>query len=145
MRKFRSPVCPFCGKKVNPLLTWSLKKQGEYQCSKCGKHSNIVLDPTVSLFGILAIFFSIVTFLIFKFFVDDVNLLCVILMIIPFLIFNILTLFLVRLKKPVFRKTAAEPPHQNPQSPRSADYHTPTNMQRENIQRNSYNMNQRKM
>lgn len=126
MSKFRSPVCPFCGKKVNPLLTWSLKKQGEYQCSKCGKHSNIVLDPTVSLFGILAIFLSIVTLLIFKFFVGNVNLMCVILMILPFLFFNILTLFLVRLKKPVFRKTAKVPQNNNAQNFRSD--HAPSNM-----------------
>jgi hypothetical protein len=109
MKKFRSPACPYCGKKVNPIRTWCLKKQGEYQCGKCQGISNIVLDPTMSLFGVSAIFLSVLIFLIFKFFVGEVNLLCVILMILPFLIFNLLALFLVRLKKPVFRKVPKGP------------------------------------
>jgi len=138
MRKFRSPACPYCGKKVNPLLSWSLKKQGEYQCSKCRGTSNVILDPTVSLFGVSAIFLSVIFLLVFKFFVGEVNLLCVVLMILPFLIFNILALFLIRLKKPVFRKTVKAPQRRNPESPRPTEHHVPTNSPRENIEKNQY-------
>lgn len=147
MRKFRSPVCPYCGKKVNPLRTWNLKKQGEYQCSKCSGISNIVLDPTVSLFGVTAIFLSVLTFLIFKFFVGEVNLLCVILMIVPFLIFNILALFLVRLKKPVFRKVpkGSNPPtgvnglqKKNSENYYTTEYQNPMILPTENGGKNQY-------
>ena len=104
MSRLKKPICPYCGKKIKFLQSWSLKKQGEYQCRNCQKISNVELDPLVSFFGVLAIFLSIIIFLIFKFLIDDVTLGCVILMMIPYLFFSIISLFLIRLKKPAMRK-----------------------------------------
>ena len=38
----RLPVCPNCGKRMNPLVAWLYKTKGEYCCPACGIHSNVV-------------------------------------------------------------------------------------------------------
>ena len=34
MKGFRMPVCPYCGKKVDLITTWMLRRQGEYRCPR---------------------------------------------------------------------------------------------------------------
>ena len=36
MQYFGVPICPYCKKRVNLIRTWSLKRQGEYKCPRCG-------------------------------------------------------------------------------------------------------------
>ena len=45
MQYFGVPRCPYCKKRVNLIRTWSLKRQGEYRCPRCGGISNIFLSP----------------------------------------------------------------------------------------------------
>ncbi len=53
--RLRKPKCPYCGTKLNYAKTWALKRRGEYICPKCGGLSNVRLDPLLYRFGILAI------------------------------------------------------------------------------------------
>lgn len=117
MSKFRLPQCPYCGKKVNPLLGWYLKFQGQYHCSKCGGTSNVVLDSAVYIVAGVAVILSLVLLLICILLKKIFGLWGALLVIIPFLIFTVLSVFLVRLKKPV-RKVPKGSPRPTEQSER---------------------------
>lgn len=141
------PVCPYCKKRVNLVRTWSLKRQGEYQCPRCGGISNIFLSPLVWVFALLAIFSGVAVYFFHKFVLDDVSLNTVEQILIPFALFFLLSLFFVYLEKPVIKKVPRsevdkrgrrvkreEPPRQTSSQmfydtgeylPRS-DYHTGT-------------------
>ena len=56
MQYFGVPTCPYCKKRVNLIRTWSLKRQGEYRCPRCGGISNIYLSPLVYVFALVAVF-----------------------------------------------------------------------------------------
>ncbi|WP_411676394.1 hypothetical protein [Caproicibacter sp.] len=115
MKKFRKPRCPFCGNKIGLANTWALKIQGEYLCPKCGGISNIVMDRLIYLFAFLAILVSAVFFAVgfLGFLPLDIWLLLLVLL--PFLLFYLISVFLVRLKKPAVRKRRA-PPGARPQN-----------------------------
>ena len=55
MQYFGVPRCPYCKKRVNLIRTWSLKRQGEYRCPRCGGISNIFLSPLVYVFALLEV------------------------------------------------------------------------------------------
>lgn len=104
MRYFGVPVCPYCKKRVNLIRTWSLKKQGEYICPRCGGISNIYLSPLIYVFALLAIFSSGTVYFFHRFILDDVELSTVVQVIVPFAVFFLLSLFMVYLAKPVIKK-----------------------------------------
>lgn len=104
MKYFGIPKCPYCGKRVNIIRRWLLKKQGEYKCPRCGGISNIYLSPLIYVFGILAIFSSGVLYFFHKFVLEDIEPKTAIQVIIPFAIFFLLSLFMVYLSKPVIKK-----------------------------------------
>ena len=74
MQYFGVPKCPYCKKRVNFIRTWSLKRQGEYQCPRCGGISNIFLSPLVYVFALLAVFSGAAVYFFHKFILDDVDL-----------------------------------------------------------------------
>ena len=51
-----------------------LKRQGEYQCPRCGGISNIFLSPLVYVFALLAVFSGAAVYFFHKFILDDVDL-----------------------------------------------------------------------
>ncbi len=104
MRYFGIPVCPYCKKRVNLIRTWSLKKQGEYRCPRCGGISNVFLSPLIYIFAVLAIFSSVALFFFHRFMLDDVSLKTVVQVFIPFAAFFFLSLFMVYLAKPVIKR-----------------------------------------
>ena len=53
-KRLRTPVCPYCGNRLNYVKAWVLKRRGEYICPKCGGLSNVALDPLVRGAGALA-------------------------------------------------------------------------------------------
>ena len=67
MQYFGVPKCPYCKKRVNFIRTWSLKRQGEYQCPRCGGISNIFLSPLVYVFALLAVFSGAAVYFFHKF------------------------------------------------------------------------------
>ena len=74
MQYFGVPRCPYCKKRVNLIRTWSLKRQGEYQCPRCGGISNVFLSPLIYVLALLAVFSSGAIYFFHKFVLDDVDL-----------------------------------------------------------------------
>ncbi len=139
MKYFSVPICPYCKKRVNLIRTWSLKRQGEYLCPRCGGISNIYLSPLVYVFALMAVLGGGALYFFHKFVLDDVSLMTVVQVLIPFAVFFLLSLFMVYLEKPVIktvskaevdrRRRAEErrearkkgtpvPPRERPQEPR---------------------------
>lgn len=114
MKYFGVPKCPYCGKRVNLIRTWSLKKEGEYKCPRCSGISNIFLSPLIYVMAGLAIFFGTIIYFFHKFVANDVGLKVVVYVAIPFVAFFILSLFTPYLKKPIIKKA---PPKRRPNQP----------------------------
>lgn len=100
------PTCPYCKKRVNLIRTWSLKRQGEYQCPRCGGISNIYLSPLVYVLALLAIFGGGSMYFFHKFVLDDISLETALYVFIPFAVFFFFSLFMVYLEKPVIKKVS---------------------------------------
>lgn len=108
MRYFGVPICPYCKKRVNLIRTWSLKRQGEYQCPRCGGISNIFLSPLIYVLAMLAIFAGGAMYFFHKFVLDDITIDTAIYVFIPFAAFFLFSLFMVYLEKPVIKKVSKE-------------------------------------
>lgn len=106
MQYFGVPTCPYCKKRVNLIRTWSLKRQGEYRCPRCGGISNIFLSPLIYVFALLAVFAGGAVYFFHKFILDDISITTAIQVIIPFAIFFLISLFMVYLAKPVIKKVS---------------------------------------
>ena len=104
MKKFRQARCPYCGKKVSLLSSWAIKTQGEYKCPKCDGISNIELDSAIQIFAILAVIVSGLIYIINMLAVKNISLFSILIISLPYLIFYLQSIFLVRLRKPVIRK-----------------------------------------
>ena len=103
MQYFGVPTCPYCKKRVNLIRTWSLKRQGEYRCPRCGGISNIYLSPCVRVRpgggvcrGGHLLFPQVYS--------GRHHLTTGIQVVIPFAVFFLLSLFMVYLAKPVIKK-----------------------------------------
>ena len=110
MKPLDLPSCPFCGRRVNPIRAWYLKKEGEYRCPRCGNYSNVLLAPITPYLGALAVIISIIIFLITRALKKEVEFTNVIMVLIPFFIFFFLSVFFIRLRKPVYRKKEVSSP-----------------------------------
>jgi len=108
MRYIGIPACPYCRKRVNLIRTWSLKRQGEYQCPRCGGISNIFLSPLVYVLALLAVFGGGAMYFFYKFVLDDISLKTALYVFVPFAAFFLLSLFMVYLEKPVIKKVSKE-------------------------------------
>ena len=108
MQYFGVPRCPYCKKRVNLIRTWSLKRQGEYQCPRCGGISNIYLSPLIYVFALLAVFSAGAVYFFHKFILNDVDLTTCFQVILPFVVFFLLSLFMVYLAKPVIKRVSRE-------------------------------------
>ena len=108
MQYFGVPRCPYCKKRVNLIRTWSLKRQGEYRCPRCGGISNIFLSPLVYVFALLAVFAGGAIYFFHRFVLDDVDLFTCLQVLLPFALFFLLSLFLVYLAKPVIKRVPRE-------------------------------------
>src|SRR5699024_4101087 len=106
MQYFGVPRCPYCKKRVNLIRTWSLKRQGEYQCPRCGGISNVFLSPLIYVLALLAVFSSGAIYFFHKFVLDDVDLTTCLQVAIPFAAFFLLSLFMVYLAKPVIKRVS---------------------------------------
>lgn len=98
------PRCPHCKKGMNVFRIWKIKKQGEYLCPSCKNISNIYLSPLIYILAFMAIAISFAIYYFSKILFKELGIITVIYVIVPFIIFYILSLFMVYLKKPVVRK-----------------------------------------
>lgn len=108
MQYFGIPTCPYCKKRVNLVRTWSLKRQGEFQCPRCGGISNIYLSPLIYVVALFALFAGGAVYFFHKFVLDDISLGTALQVFIPFAIFFLLSVFFVYLAKPVIKKVSRE-------------------------------------
>lgn len=108
MQYFGVPICPYCKKRVNIIRTWSLKRQGEYKCPRCGGISNIFLSPLIYVLAVIAILSGGSIYFFHKFILDDITLSTAFHVFLPFAIFFFLSLFMVYLAKPVIKKVTKE-------------------------------------
>lgn len=134
MKKFRKAECPYCGKKVGVFNAWILKTQGEYKCPKCGAYSNIEMDSAVYLLAVFAAVLSALFFVAHMLLIKVFSILSLVLVPSPFLLFFILSGFLVRLRKPVVRK---KPPagQQRQRPPVPPQNSVPVEPQKEDMER----------
>jgi uncharacterized protein (DUF983 family) len=114
MKKFRKPRCPHCGEKIGLVNAWALKTRGEYLCSKCGGVSNVVLDRLLYLLAFLTILVSGIFFALGMIGLLSLDIWLILLVLLPFLLFYLMSVFLVRLKKPAVRKRQPPPPGRPP-------------------------------
>lgn len=106
MKQLGRTVCPYCGKKVNFFITWGLRRRGEYSCPRCHGISNVFLTGTAIAAAFLAIASSLLLVLFFIFLLQEAVWWSVPVVLAPYVIFYLISLFCVRLKKPVFRRPA---------------------------------------
>ena len=104
MSKIRLPQCPYCGKKVNPIVAWTLRTQGEFICPACGGVSNIAIDPVAKALGVLAAVLGVVMFGAGIVMGEGLPIVEIFVIMAPFVLFSILSTFFVRLKKPILRR-----------------------------------------
>ncbi|MCH4238676.1 MAG: hypothetical protein LKF71_00135 [Oscillospiraceae bacterium] len=108
MKKTRYPKCPYCGKKLNPLLAFRLKSEGEYRCTKCSGISNIELNPAIYKLAVSMVLASAVIFLLEELLVRRFTWYMPLFLLVPFLIFYILCPRFLELKRPVIRRKKME-------------------------------------
>ena len=119
MSKIRLPQCPYCGKKVNPIVAWTLRTQGEFICPACGGVSNIAIDPAAKALGVLAAVVGVVLFGAGIVMGEGLPIVEILVIMAPFVLYSILSTFFVRLKKPILRRR--EKPAQWPARPAGSD------------------------
>lgn len=104
MKHFGIPKCPYCGKHVNLIRMWTLKRDGEFICPYCKGISNVKHSP---LLLVLAGLCAIVAFTIFaftRFVLDKATLMICVYVFLPFVVFFFFSMFMVYLEEPVLRQ-----------------------------------------
>lgn len=51
--------CPYCGKRVSFLSTFSSRRKGEYVCERCGKESKVIIDKRMFFLFAVAVVISL--------------------------------------------------------------------------------------
>ena len=96
--------CPYCEKKVNLMVAWGLRRRGEYRCPRCNGISNVTHSRLLLPLALCAIGVSGLILLLTLFLLEPATGWSVLLVLAPFLVFYIFSLFCVQLKKPVIRR-----------------------------------------
>ena len=103
MKYFGEPQCPYCGKRVNLIRTWSLKRQGEYCCTHCGGYSNVHHLPILYILALVCALVAICDYVFERYIFQTVSLKTVWHVFLPFVVFFIGSLFFIQLKKPTVK------------------------------------------
>jgi hypothetical protein len=106
-KQFGLPCCPYCGKKINPILAWGIKSKGEFGCPQCGGYSNIKLSRPIYWLGLMAVLAAGILLAIF-YITGCMHLQLLLCMLIPFFVFTAISPFFVYLQRilpPGYRPT----------------------------------------
>lgn len=103
MKLFGRAQCPYCGKKVNPVISWGLRRRGEYRCPRCMGISNVFLSSAVPFMALGAIVLGALI-LLYTMTLNPAPWWSVLAVLAPFVVFYLLCLFCVQLRRPVFRR-----------------------------------------
>jgi hypothetical protein len=96
--------CPYCGKKLNFFLAWTLKREGEYRCTACNGISNIIVEPFTRILAIIAVAVSALLFIVFGLILNHITFWLVFAVILLFLLFFLLSSFTIHLERPIIRR-----------------------------------------
>ena len=90
--------CPYCGKEISYVKALTIRRRGEYYCKKCKKESNIVIKKTIWILFFAMLILSLFIMGFYLFMTNRENLIFVLLVMVPFLIFYLFSPLFVRLK-----------------------------------------------
>ena len=90
--------CPYCGKRISYFTALSIRRRGEYYCKKCKKESNIHINKTIWVLFIAMLVVSLIIMGYYIFMTNRENIVFVLLVAIPFLIFYLFSPLFVRLR-----------------------------------------------
>jgi len=96
--------CPYCGKKLNFFLAWTLKREGEYRCTACNGISNIIVEPFTRILAIIAVAASALFFIVFGLILNHITFWLVLFVILLFFLFFLLSSFTIHLERPIIRR-----------------------------------------
>ena len=99
MNSFHNPRCPYCGKKLGYFNAWAIKTQGEYRCKKCGGFSDVMLAQGIYVLSLIMTAVGAVFFLLAFLKITELNVFSVLMVVLPFALFFLLSVFFVRLRK----------------------------------------------
>lgn len=52
--------CPYCGKRISYVSSFSSRRKGEYVCERCGKESKVIINKSVIFAFIVTVLISLV-------------------------------------------------------------------------------------
>jgi len=90
--------CPYCGKEISYVKALTIRRRGEYYCKKCKKESNIIIKKTIWIFFIAMLILALFIMGFYLFMTNRENLIFILLVMIPFLIFYLFSPLFVRLR-----------------------------------------------
>ena len=90
--------CPYCDKELSYVKVMSIRRRGEYYCNKCKKESNIHINKTIWIFFVCMMIPALVILGYYLFMTDRENVLFVLFVAIPFLLFYLFSPLFVRLR-----------------------------------------------
>ena len=56
---------------MNFMVTWLIRREGEFRCPRCGGISNIILDAKLSILGVVAVFTTLILFFVYRYVKND--------------------------------------------------------------------------
>ena len=124
MNSFKRPQCPYCGKKIDYITAWMLRRKGEYLCSRCRGISNVKMDMKTPYLAIGAVLTTLILYFIIYFLFKTKSLNALIWVLLPIFLFYIASIFLVRLKKPVVKKVPKKKNGREKSKNKNMNYHT---------------------
>ena len=93
--KNQLPFCPYCKSRMSYLQAWGIHKDGEYRCPRCGKASNIRYTKRLGTFAAAACALGFLAALLLIIFRRSIGFGHVLLIVVPFLLFFLLTPFIL--------------------------------------------------
>lgn len=93
--KNQLPFCPYCKNRLPYLQAWGIHKDGEYQCPRCGKTSNIRYTKRLRTFAAIAAVLGFIIAVLLIIFRLSIQFGHVVLIMIPFFLFFLLAPFTI--------------------------------------------------
>lgn len=90
--------CPYCDKEISYVKAMSIRRRGEYYCPKCKKESNIHIKKTIWIFFIAMVILALAILGFYLFMTNRENILFMLFVMIPFIIFYLVCPIFVRLR-----------------------------------------------
>lgn len=93
--KNQLPFCPYCKQRISYLQAWGIHKDGEYQCPRCNRASNIKYTKRIRTFAAVACVIGFLISILLAIFRESIQFGHMALIIIPFLFFFLLAPFTI--------------------------------------------------